>query len=653
MDPLFFYSIKCVKIASMSENKHPSEWKKALQELFLVGVVILIFFASVQLAGAFFAGKSGSCKQLNIGFTYETEHGETGRLRTPIRVNAVAGERVTVRGTLPENIENGKYIAYYPYHQFAKAYIDGELRDSYKGTEGLFYTNMPTKGFRFVPVSEADAGLELVIVYTATSDSYAGELQNFYYGDKKAVLRQYYKKDLFVIICGIILFGYGFVMVASAIGTMEDKELLMSYLYLGETGIVVGFWFVLQSGALQMVCDNAAFLQWAETMTLSMFGFPLLRFVNICEKNYYRKLADNISVINLVVCLVTFMSFVFGYDMLYVIWVIHLALIAVVIFVVASIIGLRKSRLETYNNMRWVSAGVVMLGIFTAIEAAVYYRASMASNGSFLVIGMMTFMFAGMISVQRHHLLANLWDNSMREHARIRNAVLENISHAIHWPMREIFNKTEEIASISSKKQTKEFAAVAHGESVRTLLILDGIIDYLKLSTGVMSLTEETYESLHMYRAICRQAERFRNVKSVDFVHKIDRKIPRVLEGDKEKIQRVLRVLLALAFNYTRCGKVEFEVGFNYLGGRRGNLIFTVKDSGEGLPQNVDASKLFVMRKHLETAEGPEMTLAVTGEMVRYMNGSIRLEETGDDGIKVVISIPQVIVDVVPVGNDR
>ena len=115
--------------------------------------------------------------------------------------------------------------------------------------------------------------------------------------------------------------------------------------------------------------------------------------------------------------------------------------------------------------------------------------------------------------------------------------------------------------------------------------------------------------------------------------------LPELIETDRLRLRQILINVLGNAIKFTENGEIEFSV---FIEGER--LIFTIKDSGKGIPEDkldfifgkfnqVDSS---VSRQYGGTGLG----LAISKRLVEVMNGSISVSSKLGDGAVFRIDLP-------------
>ena len=634
----------------MNKFGHSTRPERVYFYLYMVLVVALMFYISLRAAPFIFGRESGKCIVLSGPCVYEVSDGSTGEISLPDRLAVPEGTSVTVTTVLPERIGQNDFLAYYPYHQTARVYIDGRLRAGYDGTPSVYETDLKSKGMRFLPLSEEDAAKTLSVTYTSILTRYIGVLNEFMVGDRMAALQHAFRHGYFVILSGILLLFFGLSMIGVGAAEQRSRELFASFGFLGFLSVFAGIWCVLQTNMGQVFFTNTAWLQWMETFSLSMLPFAMSRFMDLCERRRFGHLYDVWGSFNLAVVVCDLVASGLDYDMLHIVWLVHLSLFGTVAIGLGTVIYLQLKDKTLYTDIRWVAVGIVILAVSGLAEMGIFYVSFTFQDGTFFVVGVLTFLLCSFIWVCRCHIRFATEEEMASEQGRMRNTLLENISNAVVRPVEIIRTQSAAIASTCESDVTKRCSNEIHDEAIRILSLLDDILDYVKLETGMVSVKQTPYETETLVRAIRRRGESFRSNQNVVFECRTDPRMPKSFMGDFEKIKRVVNTLISSSLLYTKEGLVRVDLTFAMAGfGQGGDLIITVQDTGGGIPENISVSRVFTLDTNAG-GNGPELTLSVAGALVHLMGGEIRVKETGGSGTVVVMSLPQQILDATPIG---
>ena len=137
--------------------------------------------------------------------------------------------------------------------------------------------------------------------------------------------------------------------------------------------------------------------------------------------------------------------------------------------------------------------------------------------------------------------------------------------------------------------------------------------------------------------------------KGLAFRVKVDPQLPERLRGDEVRLRQVILNLLANAVKYTDKGSVNLIVSKEDSGtpeeGGEIRLMITVQDTGIGIREE-DLDQIFTKFEradlpHNRSVEGTGLGLTIAQNLVRQMNGTIRVDSRYGEGSAFTVVIPQ------------
>ncbi|GAO28836.1 hybrid sensor histidine kinase/response regulator [Geofilum rubicundum] len=227
------------------------------------------------------------------------------------------------------------------------------------------------------------------------------------------------------------------------------------------------------------------------------------------------------------------------------------------------------------------------------------------------------------------------------ESDRLKSAFLANVSHEIRTPMNGIVGFLEllQTPGINDEKKEKYFEMV-NQSSQRLLDTINDIIEISKIESGQseVKLTEvNTVDIMHYHHEFFLRQAKKKNLEILIGQQITDSSA--LIITDKYKVEAILSNLLTNALKYTDNGTIEMG---NYL--KDNELIFYVKDSGMGIPENKKQA-IFDRFTQVHSGtnrpfEGVGLGLAIAQGYVQLLNGKIRVESEEENGSTFSFSVP-------------
>ena len=248
---------------------------------------------------------------------------------------------------------------------------------------------------------------------------------------------------------------------------------------------------------------------------------------------------------------------------------------------------------------------------------------------------------------------------------------LANMSHEIRTPINAVLGMNEMILREGRHAQElTDDEEESRQEAVRNIVVYAGdvenagrnllaivndILDFSKIEAGRMELMESTYQLSSLLNDLSNMTLYKARDKDLEFVIDVDETMPDELFGDELRIKQIFTNVLSNAVKYTETGNVRFK-----LRGEKGDdgmitLVASVRDTGIGIKKD-DIDRLFNDFERLEikrnsTIEGSGLGLAITKRLLDMMGGTINVESEYGKGSLFTVTIPQKIVNDVPVGD--
>ena len=198
------------------------------------------------------------------------------------------------------------------------------------------------------------------------------------------------------------------------------------------------------------------------------------------------------------------------------------------------------------------------------------------------------------------------------------------MSHEIRTPLNAIVGFSTLISDAKTLREAKENSKYIIDSANTLLYMVSNIIDIASLDVDDTSIKEEKYNLKNVINDIANLYKYKLAEKNLEL--KLNIKTPDVLEGDIDKIKRIIINLVDNAIKYTDNGKINLNVNSS-IKNRKCHLEIVIKDNGKGMDEYVvnHLFKNFTRANDYKDSAtaGLGLGLAITKRLVDILNGEI------------------------------
>lgn len=265
-----------------------------------------------------------------------------------------------------------------------------------------------------------------------------------------------------------------------------------------------------------------------------------------------------------------------------------------------------------------------------------------------VILGITMFIQFRMYNLQSKELQKER--EKAEELSNAKSIFMANMSHEIRTPINVILGMNEMILRESESEIVKEYGYNVQTAGRSLLMLINNVLDVSKIESGKMILFEEPYELEELIYDLYALGKEQSSKKDIEFILKVDKNLPVMLDGDYIHIKQVVTNFISNAVKYTEQGKVELSFfAKQYDRNNEILLCISVCDTGIGIKEE-DKDSLFnaFTRADLQnnkTIEGTGLGLAIAKELTVLMNGKIYMESQWEKGSIFSVEIPQKIKD--------
>jgi PAS domain S-box-containing protein len=218
------------------------------------------------------------------------------------------------------------------------------------------------------------------------------------------------------------------------------------------------------------------------------------------------------------------------------------------------------------------------------------------------------------------------------ESDRLKSAFLANMSHEIRTPMNSIMGFASLLPEEESKDLLSNYAKVIVQNSEQLVHIIDDIVLYSRLQTGLLKNNPVDFDACNLLRDV-KQAFELPDYKSKGIEVCVDLQYADScpVNTDYEIIRQILTNLVSNAFKYTDIGSVTLGIIKKH-----NQPLFFVKDTGIGIPKNEieNVFNRFYRGSNVNKSAigGTGLGLSIVKELIELLGGKIWVESEQGKG---------------------
>ncbi len=255
---------------------------------------------------------------------------------------------------------------------------------------------------------------------------------------------------------------------------------------------------------------------------------------------------------------------------------------------------------------------------------------------------------AQMLEAQRDDLertaaAVQLKARELEQASQYKSDFLANMSHELRTPLNSLLILSKLLADnpngALSDEQVK-YARTIQSSGNDLLTLINDILDLSKIEAGHIQIQPEPLPLQRLANDIRQLFKPVADERKLDFEIEIAADCPYDIETDRQRLEQVLKNLLANAFKFTERGSVRLVM--TPVGDDR--LALAVSDTGIGISAEQQESIFEAFRQADGTISrrygGTGLGLSISRELARLLGGAITLRSQPGEGSTFTITVP-------------
>ncbi len=228
--------------------------------------------------------------------------------------------------------------------------------------------------------------------------------------------------------------------------------------------------------------------------------------------------------------------------------------------------------------------------------------------------------------------------------SRYKSDFLANMSHELRTPLNSSLILAKLLADNPDENLTPEqvkFAQTIQSSGNDLLNLINDILDLSKIEAGHVEINPEPVSIQRTVDALQRMFTPLADNKGLGFAVDISEDVAPIVETDPQRLEQVLKNLIANAIKFTETGHVSLLVRST----EGGQIAISVTDTGIGIAEEQQHRIFEAFHQADSTISrrfgGTGLGLSISRELVRLLGGTLHLKSKPGSGSTFTVLIPK------------
>ncbi|QLE55036.1 response regulator [Nostoc sp. TCL26-01] len=231
--------------------------------------------------------------------------------------------------------------------------------------------------------------------------------------------------------------------------------------------------------------------------------------------------------------------------------------------------------------------------------------------------------------------------------SKYKSEFLANMSHELRTPLNSLLILAKLMADNPAGNLTSkqvEYSQTIYSAGTELLELINDILDLAKIESGNLSIELEPINLAELCKYLEQSFREVAQNKGLNFNVELEHNLPSTILSDRQRLQQILKNLLANAFKFTEQGGVSLKIAVAEANSPQQMITFAVSDTGIGIPndkqqiifeafQQVDGT---ISRRYGGTGLG----LSISRELAKMLGGRLALVSQLEKGSTFTLYLP-------------
>jgi HAMP domain-containing protein/signal transduction histidine kinase/CheY-like chemotaxis protein len=240
--------------------------------------------------------------------------------------------------------------------------------------------------------------------------------------------------------------------------------------------------------------------------------------------------------------------------------------------------------------------------------------------------------------------------------SKYKSDFLANMSHELRTPLNSLLVLAKVLSENKDgnlSDRQLEYARTIYTSGTDLLRLINEVLDLSKLEAGKFQIEPRDFEISEIADLLKKNFHPLAEEKTLDFLIEMAPALPRMMHSDRQRLEQILRNLLANALKFTETGSVKLNIELaqppvtidgDVLREADRVIAFSVIDTGIGIAKD----KQKIIFEAFQQAEGGTsrkyggtgLGLSISREIARALNGTIEVSSTPGGGSTFTLYLP-------------